>query len=87
MNLKNKKIITLNVKNPSSFKRRGVDGDQGILILENWVDKQEALDEAEKILSKINKNFKKSKINLSSDRQGDRIFYIVQKLRELDNLF
>jgi hypothetical protein len=87
MNLKNKKIITLNVKNPSSFKRRGVGGDQGILILENWVNKQEALDEADLLLVDIAKKFRKSKISLGLDKQGDRIFYILQKLRELDNLF
>jgi len=70
-------------KNPRL--KRGSE-EQGILILENWVNKREAINEAEKLLRVIKNKFDRNKRNLEEAKSGDRIFYIVQKLEELDNL-
>jgi len=75
--------MTKKRKNPR-FKRGSEE--QGILILENWVNKREAINEAEKLLRVVKNKFDRSKRNLEEAKSGDRIFYIVQKLEELDNL-
>ena len=75
--------MTKKRKNPRL--KRGSE-EQGILILENWVNKREAINEAEKLLRVIKNKFDRNKRNLEEAKSGDRIFYIVQKLEELDNL-
>lgn len=60
--------------------------EQGILLLENWTNKREAVDEAQRLLTKTKNKFERSKRQLEEVKSGDRIFYIVQKLQELDKL-
>lgn len=70
-------------KNPRNSRR---SQEQGVLLLEEWIGREEAVNEIDLLFRKLKLKFDRSKIKLKSPKSGDRASYILQKMRELEDL-